>query len=225
MTPVSRTGIALPVMLNGGREYVQGTQMLARASEIVAPAGGTLTMAAFRSITDRQVILSILEPGAKPPKATLGSARYRTADGTEFSVAFIAESERAPADTRPPRCSWRRLDAGDGGALDADFAIEGLGDSEDFLDALIQTIKLLHDAMGPDIRDIWFTGLRNGTVPVGPRFPVAEGLLTLRQQRMMGREGVWQSTQLATLTGSDSTVIAEAAVTFAFKAPELPHAS
>ena len=206
----------LGVFLNGSRTYVQGTQILARSAEAVFEDGsGLLRQATFHSITDRLVTLTPADQAADLPAAPLGRAVYEDAQGNALSVVWHAQDGAAPRADRPLSCTWRRQDQGQAHPLSARFALAGLTSGEDYLNALIQAIKGLHDALAEDVHDIWFTGLRRADIPMGP-FPASSGTLTITGDRLMGRDGAFQSIQRTCFEDGTGLSI-NGVVTFAFK--------
>ncbi len=212
----------LDVVLNGSRGYVQGTQMLARAAEVIAPGKPViLRQAAFHSITDRLVSLIRADDADSLPEQTLGRAVFEGTDGQLITVVFVEGAATAPRADIPPGCTWTRLDADRDNPLDADFALSGLTTGEDFLNALIQSLKDLHQSLKDDVSDVWFTGLRKAAIPL-PDFPEPEGRLEIRAERLMGRDEAFQSIQRITFEGAAGTRL-DAAVTFAFKSRTFSH--
>lgn len=209
----------LPVFLNGSRTYVQGTQILARTADAIAFDGEVvLKQAVFQNITDRGVAIAEA-PG--PTETALGRAQFTTADGETRAVNWVALGEGAPRKSVSLPCRWAKTDTASDHPLSATFDIENLSSGEDYLNALIQSIKGLHDALASDVRDIWFTGLRRSNIPL-PGFPETKGTLHLTFDRIMGRDGEYQSIQRTKFEGASGQVI-EAVVTFAFKSEEFTH--
>jgi hypothetical protein len=213
--------VPLEVFLNDGRSYVQGTQMLGRAAELVLaehPAA-SLKSAAFHRITDKLVSASVLAPGTKPAEDALGSAEFHTGDAT-CQIAFIEGADIAPPDVVPPACTYTPTGAAQDSPLSADYRLGSVRSFEDMMVALIQTIKKQHDALPGEIRDIWFTGLRGSAIPAP--FSAPEGLLEIRFMRLMGKDGAYQSLQKVTYTPEGAEALFSGAITFAFKSETPP---
>lgn len=217
--------IALDVCLNGARDYVQGTQMIARAAEIAARDRGpvTLAAAAFHRITDRTVALAPAEAAAEDDEAPLGTLVFTRPDGTRADYRLLAEAAAAPRRAISVEPSWREIDGARQGPLSTAFALSGLGDGEDFLVSVVQTIKGLHEALAADVHDVWLTGLRGASVPMAAPFPVADGTLTLACRRMMPGRDSRQSLLMADMAGPDGGRVAAAAVTFSFRTEATIH--
>lgn len=208
----------IDVFLNGGRDYVQGTQMIARAAEIL-PGGSVetavLTTAAFKKITRNKILC--LRGDAAPPEglALIGDAGFKR-DGETLTLRFAELVEPAERRDLPENVAYEPL-----GALNpdlcGDFAFAGLDSFEDLLVLIVQTVKAVHEAAGPDVHDIWFTGCRNAALPLaGP--PMTAGKLTVRHLRLLGRAPLFQTMSAIDVEGTGGDTLT-AIVTFAFQAP------
>ncbi len=204
----------LEVILNAGRNYVQGSQMLGRVSEKVAAPDTRLKSAAFRRITDRQVSMLRLDTGVAEPEGALGTIEYATSESS-VRVALLEGEQLAPEGDLPPNVTWTKTTGQ--AALTADYELSGVHDLEDFVVAFVQTIKEEHAALNDEIRDIWFTGLRNANLPTDGAFPMNSGTLELRGGRVMGRDGAYQSMQTFSFGPMSG------AVSFSFKSERQVH--
>ena len=81
----------MPVFLRGDRSYVQGTQIIARLAEQVAPEGSLLTQATFNQITANTV--SWLAPGSGDADNLIGQVHF-VKDDQELSLIHISEPTR-----------------------------------------------------------------------------------------------------------------------------------
>lgn len=215
--------IPLDVFLNGERTYVQGTQMLARAAEILDGEDVMLEAAGFHEITDQNVGILVRESVEDQLEGTLGSATFRHSDGAARKVFFVALPGTAPRMTVPPHCSYDRTPGSGEEPLSGDFAVASLQVPEDFFDALIQAVKQLHEGLGAGVRDIWFTGLRAAQIPVTAPFPAPEGLLEIRYRRLLAHDASWQTLLAARFFDSAGASLAKAMISFAFKSETRPH--
>jgi hypothetical protein len=212
----------LNVFLNGPRTYVQGTQILARSGEaLFGQTSGVLRQATFHSITDRLVTMVPANSAQDVQGASVGRATYEDGEGVAIPVVWHAQDGPAPQRDCPPACEWVQQDHEQTHPLSAKFSINGLRNGEDFLIALIQTIKELHSALADDVTAIWFTGLRRANIPLAA-FPATSGTLTLAGERFVGRNGEFQSMQRISFeSGEDISV--NAVVTFAFKSKDFSY--
>lgn len=211
---------ALDVCLNGRRDYVQGTQMVARSADHFAAAGAgpvVLSAAAFHRITDREVGIVTGTPGPDLAEHALGTLRFTGADGAPLDAVLVAGPGAAPRRDIPVTATWEEIAGTRTNALSTAFALGGLARGEDFLVALVQTVKGLHEALADDVRDVWLTGLRGARIPLSGPFPVPRGRLDLEFRRLMPGTGTRQSLLMAAFSGEDGTPVARTAVTFSFR--------
>jgi hypothetical protein len=174
----------LTVGLRGSRDYVQGSQILARTAELVATENpeATIVAAKFTRITDHGVCVTFDDDA--PAGTVLGSARFRV-DGGERTVHFHKEAA-GPApriDDVPPSTSDLTT-SGDGVGRCA-FAIDG--DFESYLAAAIEFVKAVHAARAERVSDIWFTALAAAALPIEPIYARAGTLtITPKIERVVG---------------------------------------
>ncbi|MEM8751962.1 MAG: hypothetical protein AAGF90_03200, partial [Pseudomonadota bacterium] len=180
-----------------------------------APAP-VLKQAAFRAITDRRVDARLAPPAAPPGPDDAGEAVF-DAGGEALTVVFTAQGEEAPRGDRPERCRYSLIECSAKGPLDAEYAVEGVETLEDALVAVVQTVKKRHEALADDVRDVWFTGLRGGTLPARGAPAAASGRLAIKGGRIMGRAPAWQTMQRVEMTDNDGAAVFSAMVNFAFK--------
>ena len=212
----------LDVFLNGSRTYVQGTQIIARSSEALFGQGrGVLRQATFHKITDRLVTMVQSDLAQDFSGTSVGRGIFENEAGVTMPVTWFEQDGPAPKYDRPPTCKWLRQDCEQTHRLSAKFSLAELQNGEDFLVALIQTIKELHSALADDVTSIWFTGLRRANIPV-TAFPVSSGTLTICGERFVGRDGEFQSMQRISFEQGQGDPVT-AVVTFAFKSKEFSH--
>ena len=211
----------LAVFLNGERDYVQGTQMIARAAEAWAPQLGpraVLTSAAFRKITQNKILC--LGGDTPPPEglALIGEASFAAQPGGSRQATTLRFAELAePAERQllAETIVYQPLAALQPG-LAGDFAFAGLKSFEDLLILIVQSVKAVHEAAGPEIHDIWFTGCRQTALPLGAPSMTA-GKLTVKHLRLLGRAPLFQTMSAVELEGAGGGNLS-AVVTFAFQA-------
>lgn len=218
--------ILLPVFLNGARDYVQGTQIISRLAGTIGDGSAvTLHSVDFHKITDR-VILAAERDATKPEKESgdvLGRVVFVAAQQQRRFV-LLQGAEIAPRKSIVENAKWHELTDLRKGRLTTTYAIDNLQTDEDFLISVVQTLKILHEALADDVSDVWLTGMRASSIPMGCAFPVSSGDLTITENRVMRRGSQWQSMCTAELSGQDGTVIASVAVSFAFKTEGEIHA-
>lgn len=215
----NRTSQTLDLTLNGARDYVQGSQILAQTARKLSVYGvRTLRQATFSKITDRLVLMDVLEHNAVLPDNTIGTALFDGDTEKPIRVAWRETDRPAPRVDLPLRCHWEYRGGNHFNPLNAEFLLSRMRDPSDFLDGLIQTIKLCHSALSNDVYDIWFTGMRRANIQVN-EFPTSEGLLTIKCDRIIGKDNAYQSLQHAKLTNRNDSIL-EAFVSFSFKSKE-----
>ena len=160
----------LDVGLRGTRDYVQGSQILARTGELVAAAedGAVVLLSAkFTRITEQGVRVA-LDQADDADGEEIGTARYDQG-GAVRTVRFL----EVPGPKAPPIEEVAKVTSGlavdPAGEASCDFAIEGTFES--FLVAVIEFVKAAHAARADGVRDIWFTALMGARLPLAPSYP------------------------------------------------------
>jgi hypothetical protein len=209
-------GVELDVFLRGSRSYVQGTQLIARASEIVAGSGTRLRQAMFTSITARRVNLCRLEDC--PDQAGIGLLQFDTAGVIStyrlMEIPFAARRKDVDMGVRiEPQ--------GITESLTGRYRFEHRGTLEGFLNVLVQSIKSLHENVSPVPRDIWFSGMRGFDLPtIGFQFPQT-GLVDILKRRISRKDNQYQSLVEAIVLDEQGNEIGRGLFNFAFKADEI----
>lgn len=211
--------IALRVVLNGTRDYVQGSQIVARAIEQMAPMGAqSLVSAGFHQITDRLVTLT--DSPSEVAEDNLGELTVRTHEGDKLRAYLVAQDETAPRDTRPQRVQCTKTSQS--GPLDAEFSITAISDLEDIFDALVQSVKGLHEDLADDVEDVWFTSLRGKSFPLASDAIPSAGTLAVDYKRIMKSEDRWQTLMGFSISDPAGDAVFSGALTFAFKSEVKP---
>ena len=175
----------LDVGLRGTRDYIQGSQILARTGELVAAESVepvALLTAKFTRITEQGVRVALDEDDAAEG-VELGRAQY-TRGGERRTVRFFEVPGPAAhrIDDVPKVTSELIADAA--GAASCSFAIAG--SFESYLVAVIEFVKAAHAARGEDVVDIWFTALMGAQLPLAATYPTAGTLrLTPKIERVV----------------------------------------
>jgi hypothetical protein len=204
----------LKVTLAGSRNYVQGTQMLARAAELLAdfgPSPQMLKKAGFRRITSRLVAASRLPEGPEGQRP-IGAATFGTSAG-DTAIHFFelpSDAPRAPV-RHMPAMSHTTIPAEFNGAFD----FSAVHEFEDLLNLMVQSTKRVHEASQPDARDIWFTGLTDGELPLRREFIPMSGRVTIDHVRTVARPPQYQTLSQATAS-SPGVVPVSVVLSFVF---------
>ena len=204
--------VPLAVDLLNGRNYVQGSQTLARLCGLPVLEGATLLQARFTRITDRLVGARLRGAVVADP-AVIGDVDF-VRDSVPFAWEIVELEGMAPVAARPTAIVLEGLD--DDGALCGQCRFSGALGIEGVLDVLVQAIKALHQRLAEPTCDIWFTGLREWHLPVrGPTVPAA-GALQVRCLRRSSAGVRHQSLLRAAISG-EGLAPAEGLVTFAWR--------
>lgn len=186
--------VPIDVCLLNGRPYVQGTQMIARAGELLDPAGARLVQAKFVRLTSRAVCALTQSPAADAGE-TIGTVQFSR--GAEPIVYRLIELPH-PAPQRNRATHFEITELRHDHALSGRFAFRCNADFEGVLDALIQGIKMLHESLG--VFDVWFSGLRGFALPLDLAGFEGRGLAQIVKQRVLGSAPRHQSLLQVTLT-------------------------
>jgi hypothetical protein len=207
--PVSKV-VPLEVCLNDGRAYVQGSQMVFRAAEVLA-TGGDLRLrgAEFHAITNRRVGLRL---GSRRTE-DLGEILFEGREGA-VRAAFVALEERAPPGSLNPAVTVASsIDADTRSAV---IRFDGAGDLRQLLDLAVQATKRLHLELSPDARDVWMTGLRRADLPLLWK-GTASGSLSVQVLRRLVASGRVQSVNSVALDLDGNKDVKAFVLTFAHR--------
>jgi len=210
----------LPVVLNGTRNYVQGSQIASHAIQHMREYDARhLLSISFHKITDRLVNLSDT-PDIEKEK-NLGEVTVQTGDGQKKRVYLVAQSKIAPRKAHPKRVRYETLRRQ--APLDAVFAVDNVVLLEDFFDALVQSVKQLHEDLANDVEDVWFTGLRGTSFPLQPDALAASGTLTVDYKRILQSGDRWQTLMGFSFSNKANENVLAGGLTFAFKSRTKPN--
>lgn len=167
----------LDVGLRGTRDYIQGSQILARTGELVQAAADApveLISAKFTQITEQGVRVA-LDADDVDDGREIGKAQYAW-DGQRRTVRFFeVAGPTAHRIEDVPRVT-RGLVADRAGNATCTF--ESAGTFESMLVAVIEFVKAAHAERGTDVADIWFTALMAARLPLTAAYPTS-GVLRL----------------------------------------------
>jgi hypothetical protein len=207
---------ALDVFLNGKRNYVQGSQILARTAEIIQGrygAGLCLREFAFKHTTVKLVGVHFGEGEQDMSASRIGEATFGAASNG-IRTGYFELSELAPKADIPESIVLNLKSGGTGGS--GCFQYAGALTFEDALRVVVQAIKTLHQALAPDAYDIWLTGMRGGAIPLDRGFSAEMGEIEVEMLRLMGSPPQYQTLNRVTVR-SQGSALAPFAVTFALR--------
>lgn len=218
-TATSNDSQQIAVFLRGDRDYVQGTQMLARAAEHVSDPAAQIHWATFHRISARSLAIRPL-PAAAGDESIVGQVEFSGDPVTGW--AFVELDQPAPQLDRPMgvRIEQDTLDSPLNGSywFDVDIA-----DLESMLNVLVQAIKSLHQELDPLVHDVWFTGMRRLALPVAGWPLLRRGRVRIARRRV-GRAGEqYQSLVEVVIEDESGTEMCRGFVNFAFKSPKVLH--
>lgn len=203
----------LEVFLRQSREYVQGTQIIARSAENLAESGWFFEQAIFSSITNR--VISICA-SCNGQKENIGRVTFSKGDASQ--LFYLQESDTlAPRYDTPMLVKVAFVAEKEGTVT---YRYESAPDFEGLLNAMVQTVKAEHERVFLAAYDIWLTGFRGFKIPVDILLPCASGIISLCRGRIMGGDGVFQTLWMLTARDDQQGQIASGTVTFAFKSKE-----
>jgi hypothetical protein len=209
---------ALAVFLRGSRDYVQGTQLIARLAEQAAPTGSLLTQATFSRITANAVYWQAAKPG--DTHDPIGQVHFAK-DGSEHVFQLLDTGLVAP---RQDKAMGVRVELEDSpSVLTGRYLAEHPGDLEGLLNVLVQSVKHLHERAGAGVHDVWFTGMRQFAVPVGGQSGPFRGVVDVRHRRLIRRGVLHQSLVEVTVIDHDRPERHQGMVNFAFKSEQPIH--
>ncbi|MCB9992213.1 MAG: hypothetical protein H6873_01000 [Hyphomicrobiaceae bacterium] len=205
-------GQKLGTFLRGTRDYVQGTQLLARTAALVLDQTARLEQAAFSHITDHDALAFLV--GTEPEGVEiLGRCRFA---GNKGPMDFVWASAPDPA---PQLDADMGIDFSVSGRLesgDAEASFGRIAALEEMLNVLVQGLKTHHSALFPGAKDIWFTGLRKANFPATWPEAWPGGTIGFADFRAQERDGRIQTMCRADLTSQAGETLS-AYVTFAAK--------
>jgi hypothetical protein len=205
---VKTTPEMLDVFLRGSRNYVQGTQIIARLADRLPAGDWYLEQATFQHLTTRTLTLSRDVEAAAGQAA--GSVTFRSVNGDSVSLFAVETEIDAPQrDTKMPIAVLRTDQS------DTDVAVwhySGVSGFEDLMNVIVQAIKAENSLRWPDAEDIWFTGLRRLDLQIRSDFE-NEGTIGVSLYRKLGVSGQIQTIWQIRLPGCNPAGM----VTFALK--------
>lgn len=160
----------LDVGLRGTRDYIQGSQILARTGELVqakSDAPVELISAKFTQITE-QLVRVALDAADEDDGVEIGRAQYAVA-GERRVVRFFEVAGPPAARIDDVAKVTSGLAIGPDHGATCSFAIAG--SFESYLVAVIEFVKAAHAARGEDVVDIWFTALMGAHLPQTATYP------------------------------------------------------
>lgn len=194
---------ALDVFLNGNRNYVQGTQILARTAELIqlmSRDAFSLSEFAFKQTTLNLVGVSLSEQAPESDEPAIGAAIFTSARSRLYA-RFVDLDTPAPRANVPETIALCLIAGGADG--NGRFSFAAASSFEDSLRIIVQSVKTLHGAFAEDAHDIWLTGMRNAAIPIREGFASADGEIEIALMRIMRSPPQYQTlSRIAIVVGA-----------------------
>jgi hypothetical protein len=220
MTTCSEAGVQspfeLPVFLRGKREYVQGTQIVARAAERLEDKW-RLQQAVFSEITANRLVVQFVEE-IPEDCGQVGTLQFSDDVGTCWALVHKI-AEPAPRREIELGVSVRQIEKPQ--PLSAVYVFSGATGLEGVLNAIVQGIKSLHEELAPSVHDVWFTGMRKFSLPIGLKVADGTGTVRISAMRVQRHDNQYQSLLSVNVTDSAGQGIDTGIITFAFRSDEI----
>lgn len=155
----------LDVFLRGQRDYVQGTQIIARAAETLTSGDWRFERSGFSRITEKLVRISETSVSDQ----AIGVVGFADSDGKTHELHIVETDILAPVRDLPMPVAAERCADGVDGQTIYDFA--DVSAFEDMLNVIVIAIKNEHRVRFENCVNVWLTGLRNFKLPVSSKYP------------------------------------------------------
>ena len=204
----------LDISLNNGRDYVQGSQMVACLVDKMALSGcegWRVSRASFHKITNRMVFAV---PSAGILDLSLHIGQISFSDGTERIDFSLAEAqEKAPSRV----IAGAELLASVSFAANVNRFVYKTGSGFwPLLDTIVQACKLHVLTSAPGAIGFMFTSLGANTLPLLPGENWSSGRISIEELRRLDRRGVVQ-TMNRFVIDADNDLRCEGIFGFAFR--------
>jgi hypothetical protein len=198
------------VFLRGARNYVQGTQIIARAADTLRNGPWKLERAGFSQITRNFVSFASQDEDGK----AIGRLHFSSDENATNEIYILDSGQPAPQIDLPILAQAVRhsLDS----TADSQYSFSNVEAFEDMLNAIIIAIKSEHSLQFQGCTDVWLTGMRGMTLPVTGPFP-ENGVIKLQLMRSLATEHGQQTLWRMGIHSKDGTEFTRGAVTFAYK--------
>ena len=208
--------IPLDVFLRGERNYVQGTQLVARIADAIAPSSAFLVEAEFHRLTENCVVARGVQDTSEPQNAPIGRVAF-SVNGRPLEFRLEETPRPAPRLDRAMPIRFVRHDPST--YESASYAYEGAGDLESGLNVIVQATKDSHELYRGGATDIWLTGLRRCAFPADWPSAFGKGTVSVERLRTMAGDGGArrQTMSRVTMSAADAPQPLTGFVTFAFR--------
>ena len=173
----------IDVVLNGDRNYVQGTQIIARSAQMYSKAE-RFSQATFSQITDKRIAVS-----ENNSDLAIANVVFTDRAGLELPIYVHQLDEVAPQAIVPRQFTFTRTIYDASGAS---YQFEDVVDFEGFINVITASIKLEHKHRFNRPVDIWLTGMRGWDIPLR-KAEFDRGELKLTLGRSLAGDGAIQT--------------------------------
>ncbi|WP_095590588.1 hypothetical protein [Actibacterium ureilyticum] len=198
------------MFLRGDRDYIQGTQIIARASETLEAGPWRFERTGFSAITRNLIAFADQDTDG----SAIGTVCFVDDTGAERILHVIDSGAPAPHRDQPIPAAATRQESG--AAAEPRYAFSRVRGFEDMLNAIVIAIKTEHTVRFTGCTDIWLTGMRGLNLPVEGAFP-ENGQIGLQMMRALAGEKGQQTLWRVDIQANDGTAFARGAVTFSYK--------
>ncbi len=203
----------LDVFLRQSRDYVQGTQMIARSADLLDGADWFFEQALFSAITANRISIALAD--TEDAGEAIGRVAFSCASSEKIFYLRKASGEVPRRDVPMPVKVVFVAEEPDA----VQYRFEGAADFEGLLNVIVQSVKSEHERIFPAATDIWLTGFRGFHVALDIAPSLAGGWVKLRRGRLMGTKGTFQTIWGVSVFDAEGE-IAAGTTTFAFKMTE-----
>jgi hypothetical protein len=206
----------LDVFFRGRRTYIQGSLILSLTAAWPGLRLGLegpvlLHEAGFTSLVDHGVRAVLDADGA----GGFGTARF-SVGGASRTVRFVAVDDTSPPRVGDEPTRLESLAIAEG--LNGEAVAAVGGGFGDFLCAVVEANKRIHERAADGVYDVWFTGLRKAAIPTDPRGLPERVRLVFTSLMQRRHENQRQSlSRVEVLGDGNAQVVPPFLCTFAYK--------
>jgi hypothetical protein len=178
----------LNVFICGNRDYIQGTQIVARSIDKLKLASSLLLQCQFKEILRNLVRLSVSDSDRT---SSIGEAIFQDNQGVRRTVYFMKSEVKAACLDEEMKIDWlvRKGDKPLFGIIN----FKDVKNIEDALNVMVQGVKYLHSELNNSVYDIWWTGLRGATMSTDWPKSRSSGTIEVTPQRVLRDNKVYQT--------------------------------
>jgi len=158
---------SIDVFLKGNRNYIQGSQIIARLSDLLPEANEYfLFSASFKKITDNCLYYLYANDDFNKENIAIGSVifkSYKSENSIKYLI-FECLNKRAPLiqdDIKDYNHNFLLKEA-----LTSNINLTVKNDFESVVECIVFFLKKLHSEHKKNVENIWFSEINNGNIPI-----------------------------------------------------------